>query len=154
MIQVRLKKTSKNGWLKTKHDLKPRKQTLKSIFKVKSKVFLYPGMAGGHFVYVPKKQSEEIKKTFGTPKRGWGSIPVIVAIGKNIFLFEYSVEGAPLAPLSSSASGLAREREGGSSAFAFEPRTFPLGRPWLKDERRRKPKPQKSEAEATPQTLV
>jgi len=24
---------------------------------------------------------------------------------------------------------IAREREGGSSAFAFEPRTFPLGRP-------------------------
>jgi len=30
---------------------------------------------------------------------------------------------------------------------------FRDGRPWLKDERRRKPKPQKSEAEATPHTL-
>jgi hypothetical protein len=82
MIQARLKKTSKSGWLKIRQGLNLRKQTLKSIFKVKSKVFLYPGMAGWHFVYVPKKQSEEIKKTFGTPKRGWGSIPVIVTIGK------------------------------------------------------------------------
>ena len=39
-------------------------------------------MAGWHFVSVPKKQSEGIKKSFGTPKRGWGSIPVIVTIGK------------------------------------------------------------------------
>ena len=39
------------------------------------------------------------------------------------------VREPPLASLSSLASGPAREREGGSSAFAFEPRTFPLGRP-------------------------
>jgi len=37
-------------------------------------------------------------------------------------------------------------------AQVFEPRTFPLGRPWLKDERRRNLAIQKSEAEATPLT--
>ena len=53
----------------------------------------------------------------------------------NILKVRFSLEcksgfkGVPLASLSSLASGLAREREGGSSAFAFEPRTFPLGRP-------------------------
>ena len=54
----------------------------------------------------------------------------------------------PLASLSSSASGLAREREGGSSAFAFEPRTFPLGRHRLSDERHRNLAIQKSKSES------
>ena len=54
----------------------------KPIFKIKSEVWLYPWMAGWHFVSVPKKQSKEIKKMFGAMKRGWGSLPVIVTIGK------------------------------------------------------------------------
>lgn len=49
---------------------------------MKSEVWLYPGMAGWHFLSVPKKQSEEIKKVFGAMKRGWGSLPVVVTIGK------------------------------------------------------------------------
>ena len=52
-------------------------------FKVRSKVWLYPGMAGWHFVSLAKKQSEEIKKKFGAHTRGWGSIPVAVALGKS-----------------------------------------------------------------------
>ena len=39
-------------------------------------------MAGWHFLSVPKKQSEEIKKMFGAMKRGWGSLPVEVTVGK------------------------------------------------------------------------
>lgn len=38
-------------------------------------------MAGWHFIYVPKKQSAEIKARFGNIKRGWGSIPVLVRVG-------------------------------------------------------------------------
>jgi hypothetical protein len=72
------------------------------VFKCQSKVLLYPGMAGWHFVSVPKKQSEEIKKTFGTPKRGWGSIPVIVTIGKTTWktsIFPDKQSGGYLLPL-------------------------------------------------------
>ena len=54
---------------------------MKKIFKFKSKVFLYPGMTGWHFVGVPKKESEEIKKGVKV-KAGFGSVPVIVTIGK------------------------------------------------------------------------
>jgi len=39
-------------------------------------------MAGWHFVTLPKKQSELIKSRFGALKRGWGSLPVLVTIGK------------------------------------------------------------------------
>lgn len=51
-------------------------------YKIKSEVWLYPGMAGWHFVSIPKKESAEIKKNFSSMKRGWGSLPVLVKVGK------------------------------------------------------------------------
>ena len=51
-------------------------------YKTRAKVWLYPGMAGWHFIALPKKQSMSIKKTFGAFARGWGSLPVTVTIGK------------------------------------------------------------------------
>ena len=55
---------------------------MKKNYKLKSKVWLYPGMAGWHFVSVPKKESKEIKENFKEDARGWGSLPVEVTIGK------------------------------------------------------------------------
>jgi hypothetical protein len=49
-------------------------------YRVRAKVWLYPGMAGWHFVSLPKKPSAEIKTRFGLMKRGWGSLPVAVTI--------------------------------------------------------------------------
>lgn len=49
---------------------------------MKAKIWLYPGYAAWHFVTLPKKQSEFIKKRFADVHRGWGSLPVFVAIGK------------------------------------------------------------------------
>jgi hypothetical protein len=51
-------------------------------FKIKEKVWLYPGATPWHFVSVPKKESEKIKKKFGADARGWGSLPVAVTLGK------------------------------------------------------------------------
>lgn len=51
-------------------------------YTIRAKVWLYPGMAGWHFVTLPKKQSENIKKHFGIFARGWGSLPVKVTMGK------------------------------------------------------------------------
>ncbi|MEK7505672.1 MAG: DUF1905 domain-containing protein [Patescibacteria group bacterium] len=51
-------------------------------YKFKSVVCLYPGMAGWHFIYLPKKESREIKERFGKNARGWGSLPVMVNVGK------------------------------------------------------------------------
>ena len=51
-------------------------------FKMRARVWLYPGAAGWHFVTLPKKQSEEIRTLFGKSQRGWGSLPVIATVGK------------------------------------------------------------------------
>lgn len=74
------------------------------IFTIQSKIFLYPGMAGWHFAFVPQEPSEEIKKLFGTPKRGWGSIPVVVQIGKTTWktsIFPDKQSGGYVLPLKS-----------------------------------------------------
>ena len=54
----------------------------KPIYKMRAKVWLYQGMAGWHFVTLPIKQSNKIKELFGGMAGGWGSLPVIVTIGK------------------------------------------------------------------------
>ena len=56
---------------------------MKSLYKVKAKVWLYPGMAGWNFVSVPAKTSAEIKQKHGKNARGWRSIPVVVKLGKS-----------------------------------------------------------------------
>ena len=53
-----------------------------AIYTIKSKVWLYPGMAGWHFASMPKKESQEIKARFGKMAKGWGSLPVTVTVGK------------------------------------------------------------------------
>jgi len=54
-----------------------------SAYKVKAKVWIYPGgTARWHFVTIPKKESALIKKKFGANARGWGSLPVTVTLGK------------------------------------------------------------------------
>ena len=51
-------------------------------YKLKGKVWLYPGMVGWHFLNVDKEESEEIREIFGRNDRGFGSVPVNVCIGK------------------------------------------------------------------------
>lgn len=53
------------------------------MYKIKAKVWLYPGMAGWQFLTVPKKESKDINKTYGEIKKGWGSLPVLVTVGKS-----------------------------------------------------------------------
>lgn len=51
-------------------------------YKMKAKVWVYPGFAAWRFLSVPIKQTKEITKVFGALKRGWGSLPVLATIGK------------------------------------------------------------------------
>lgn len=72
------------------------------FFKLKSEVWLYPGMAEWHFLSVTKNQSEEIKKKYGANARGWGSLPVMVTLGKTIWktsIFPDKKSGTYLLPL-------------------------------------------------------
>lgn len=72
-------------------------------YVLKAKVWLYPGdTACWHFLTLPKKESEEMQKRFGTAKRGWGSLPVTVTIGKtswNTSVFPDKKSGAYILPL-------------------------------------------------------
>ena len=49
--------------------------------KARSRVWLYPGRGGWHFITLPKKHARMIKASHGI-RRGWGSLPVKVTIGK------------------------------------------------------------------------
>jgi hypothetical protein len=72
-------------------------------YTINGEVWLYPGMSGWHFVGIPKKESEEIKKTCKI-KIGFGSIPVIVRLGKTIWktsIFPDKKSGTYLLPLKS-----------------------------------------------------
>lgn len=84
----------------------------KSLYKLKSEVWLYPTeSAAWHFVSVPKKKSEKIKKEFGAVARGWGSLPVSVTIGKTTWktsIFPAKKSGEYILPLKAQV----RQKEG------------------------------------------
>lgn len=92
---------------------------------MRAKVWVYPGMAGWHFVTLPKKQSDEIKRIFGALARGWGSLPVLVTVGKTSWktsIFPDKKSGAYLLPLK---AGVRRKEDianGDTIAFLVEVR--------------------------------
>ena len=55
----------------------------KCNYHLKARVWLYPGeTASWHFITLPQKESADIKAKYGAQRRGWGSLPVTVTIGK------------------------------------------------------------------------
>ena len=75
---------------------------MKKKYVSRAKVWLYPGMAGWHFIYVDKKHAAELKEKYGSKKRGFGSIPVVVTLGKTSWktsIFPDKREGTYLLPL-------------------------------------------------------
>jgi hypothetical protein len=78
-----------------------RKKNLKK-YRVSSTVWVYPGMAAWRFVHVDKKQSDDIKERFGKNRRGFGSLPVFVTLGKTSWktsIFPDKQSGTYLLPL-------------------------------------------------------
>ncbi len=79
-----------------------RTSPIKNIYAFEAKVWLYPGMAGWHFVTLPVKESAQIKKSFAEMAKGWGSLPVCVTVGKtswNTSIFPDKKSDAYLLPL-------------------------------------------------------
>ena len=71
-------------------------------YTVQSKVWIYPGDVGWHFVNVDKKLAAELKEKYATKTKGFGSIPVKVTIGKTTWktsLFPEKRSGTYLLPL-------------------------------------------------------
>jgi len=94
------------------------------VYKVKAKVWLWPGEQGAwHFVHVDKKTSETIKAKHTRVRRGFGSVRVVATIGKTSWktsIFPDSRSGCYLLPLKASvrrAEGLA---EGDSITFTLK----------------------------------
>lgn len=59
-------------------------------------------MAAWRFAYLPKKLSAEIKKSFPSKKKGWGSLPVTAKIGATTWdssIFPDSKSSSYLLPL-------------------------------------------------------
>ena len=94
-----------------------------SPYKIKSEVWLYPGMAGWHFISVPRKDSEDIRKRFGKKQRGWGSLPVSVVIGKTKWktsIFPDKKSGTYLLPLKADVRKKEEIFRGDKVSFSIE----------------------------------
>jgi len=95
----------------------------KSIYKMRASVWLYPGMAGWHFVTLPKKESNDIKKKYGAHAKGWGSLPVTVTLGKTKWhtsIFSDKKEGAYLLPLKAEVRKKEGIRAGETIVFSLQ----------------------------------
>ncbi len=71
-------------------------------FRTSAKVWLYPGRAAWHFVSIPEEVCDEINDRYGLMKRGWGSLPVVITIGKTIWktsIFPDKQTGSYVLPL-------------------------------------------------------
>lgn len=73
------------------------------IYTLKAKVWLYPGDAAAwHFVNIDKKVGAEIKEKHGKRAKGFGSLPVVVTLGKTSWktsIFPDKRSGTYLLPL-------------------------------------------------------
>jgi hypothetical protein len=97
-------------------------QMARNIFSVKAEVWIYPGMAGWHFVTLPKKQGSEIKERFGKAARGWGSLPVKVTVGKTSWktsIFPDKRSGSYLLPLKAEVRKKERIKAGDILSFTL-----------------------------------
>lgn len=67
------------------------------------KVYVYPGeTANWHFVPINKKIGLEIRETYGKSRRGFGSLPVEVMVGKTVWqtsIFPDKYSGSYILPL-------------------------------------------------------
>ncbi len=93
-------------------------------FKIRANVWLYPGQsANWHFATIPKKQSDQIKERFADFKRGWGSLPVTVTVGKTVWktsIFPDKKAGAYLLPIKSDVRKEEKIQAGRSMTFVVE----------------------------------
>ena len=83
----------------------------RSSFRFEARVWLYPEMAGWHFVSVPSEVSNRIDFSFGDRKRGFGSLPVVVTVGKTEWrtsIFPDKKSGCYLLPVKANV----RKKEG------------------------------------------
>lgn len=92
-------------------------------YRLRSLVHRFPGHAGWHFVTVDRRHSAVIKELFGQPRRGWGSIPVRVTLGRSVWhtsIFWVAKEKTFLMGLKKSVRTAEKVREGETIAFSLQ----------------------------------
>ena len=92
-------------------------------YTLRSKVVRYPGMAAWYFAYVDKKQAEEIREKHSKVKRGFGSVQVVVTLGKskwNTSIFPDKQSGTYLLPLKAQVRRAEGVDDGDTIHFTLE----------------------------------
>ena len=98
----------------------------KTKYTMRTKVWLYPNMAGWHFVSLPKKYSSEISRRFDVLKRGWGSLRIVATIGKTNWktsIFPDKKSGTYLLPLKADVRKKEKMAAGDTITFTVEIQT-------------------------------
>ena len=96
---------------------------LKTKFRMKAKVWLYSGMAGWHFITLPKTRGAYIKREFVLTERGWGSHRVTVTVGKtswNTSIFPDKKAGSYVLPLKADVRKKENIKKGDTINFDLE----------------------------------
>lgn len=69
---------------------------------MRATVWQWRGKGAWYFVTLPKSEADQIKAATLGRRRGWGSVPVVVTIGKTVFktsIFPEKKSGSFLLPL-------------------------------------------------------
>ena len=98
----------------------------KRVYKLKAKVWLYPGeTAAWHFVTLPKKEGQEIKERYKAVSKGWGSLPVEVTVGATTWktsIFPDKTSGSYLLPLKAAVRKREEIEESDTISFTLKVR--------------------------------
>lgn len=90
----------------------------------RAKVWLYSGdKAAWHFLTLPKVTAKKLKAASKQPRRGWGSIPVIVTIGKSQWktsVFPESKSESFILPIKAKVRKSENIEHGDTIAFTLE----------------------------------
>lgn len=95
---------------------------MKKTYSLSAEVWLYPGMAGWHFITLPTVIADEIRTLFHVVKRGWGSISMSVTIGSTTWqtsIFPDKKVNSYLLPLKSEVRKKEKIKAGDQVYFSF-----------------------------------
>ena len=66
---------------------------IRTKYKLRGRVWLWPGIGTWHLVTLPKKESDEIEDQFSSVHRGWRSLPVTATVGRSTWQTSIFLDG-------------------------------------------------------------
>lgn len=95
---------------------------MEQVYETRAKIWLYPGDNAWHFITIPEELSSVIKKKHGLSARGFGSLPVLVTVGKTAWktsIFPDKRSGTYLLPIKAAVRKKEECQEGDTIALRF-----------------------------------